>query len=184
MYPHQRVVQPTMPPPIFHPPLHGENYSAPILYIKQTPVGIEQQDQKIETDWNSTLFDCHSDFNVCCKTTICPWITSSEIAEIVYEGKTSKREAMIIIGFCSCCMWMYTCYNRTTIRSKFNIKGSPSLDCVTHAFCLPCALCQEYRELDHRGFDPSLGWFENLERQRNAVAIYTVTPPQHETMTR
>ncbi|GKV19461.1 hypothetical protein SLEP1_g29722 [Rubroshorea leprosula] len=29
-------------------------------------------------------------------------------------------------------------------------------DCLVHFCCLPCALCQEYRELRNRGFDVSI----------------------------
>ncbi|KZV25237.1 cell number regulator 2-like [Dorcoceras hygrometricum] len=103
---------------------------------------------------------------ICCKTFFCPCITASEIVEIITEGTTSKREALIILGLFSviCCIWAYTCFNRTIIRTRFNIKGNPCNDCLVHGFCLPCALCQEYRELDHRGFDPSLGKVLSINR--------------------
>ncbi|XP_073156833.1 protein PLANT CADMIUM RESISTANCE 2-like [Henckelia pumila] len=169
-------------------PANGDGPPIPatgVLYIQPTPVGIDSKRHQ-ESKWNTGLFGCHGDMKICCKTFFCPCITASEIVEIITEGTTSTREALVILGLFSMtyCMWAYTCFNRTIIRTRFNIKGSPCNDCLAHGFCLPCALCQEYRELDHRGFDPSLGWFENVERQKNAVAIYQITPPEPASMTR
>ncbi|XP_011084083.1 protein PLANT CADMIUM RESISTANCE 7 [Sesamum indicum] len=176
------------PSPLFLPPLNdGDNSqnANSVLYIQPTPIGIASR-QRSMANWSTGLFRCHSDMKTCCKTLFCPCITSSEIVEIITEGKTLSGDALVILGVCAviCGMWTYTCRTRTIIRTKFNIRGSPCNDCLTHACCLPCALCQEYRELDHHGFDPSLGWFENLERQRYAVAIYTITPPKPEKMER
>ncbi|KAJ0047722.1 hypothetical protein Pint_16439 [Pistacia integerrima] len=63
-----------------------------------------------------------------------------------------------------CCKWKYglckqTAEYRTKLRKKFNLAERPALDWVTHLYCHWCALCQEYRELQSRGFDPSLGNF-------------------------
>ncbi|KAL4351996.1 hypothetical protein GQ457_06G039030 [Hibiscus cannabinus] len=49
------------------------------------------------------------------------------------------------------------CTYRTKLRSKFGLPEAPAPDWVTHFLCEWCALCQEYRELQHRGWDPSLG---------------------------
>jgi hypothetical protein len=35
----------------------------------------------------------------------------------------------------------------------------PCNDCLVHFCCDACALCQEYRELKHRGFDMTMGKF-------------------------
>ncbi|KAK9204002.1 hypothetical protein WN943_014259 [Citrus x changshan-huyou] len=39
----------------------------------------------------------------------------------------------------------------------FDLPQPPKPNCVPHFFCEYCALCQEYRELKSRGWDPSVG---------------------------
>lgn len=60
------------------------------------------------------------------------------------------------------CSWMYSCFYRTKIRKQYNLPQSASGDCLVHCFCECCALCQEYRELKHRGFHMSLGKLMSL----------------------
>lgn len=57
------------------------------------------------------------------------------------------------VGFASC----YSCTYRTKLRASFNLPEDPCADCLVHCCCLPCAVCQEYRELKNRGVDPSIG---------------------------
>lgn len=52
---------------------------------------------------------------------------------------------------------IYTCLNRSKLRRRFKLKGNNFTDCLTHAFCCFCALCQEYRELYNQGYDPAIG---------------------------
>lgn len=59
-------------------------------------------------------------------------------------------------------LWLtfpYTCLYRVKMRRKFKLKGTLVEDCAINAFCGWCALCQEYRELDHQGFNVSIGTF-------------------------
>ncbi|KAK3007849.1 LOW QUALITY PROTEIN: hypothetical protein RJ639_013458, partial [Escallonia herrerae] len=42
----------------------------------------------------------------------------------------------------------------------------PGPDWLIHCFCEWCALCQEYRELQHRGLDPSIGYMANVARNQ------------------
>ena len=50
------------------------------------------------------------------------------------------------------CMWnLYLCclgatINRTVIRRNLGYVESHMLDFVVHLFCMPCGICQEYRE--------------------------------------
>nr|CAD1834423.1 unnamed protein product [Ananas comosus var. bracteatus] len=46
---------------------------------------------------------------------------------------------------------------RSKLREKYNLVEAPAEDWVLHLFCSCCALCQEFRELQNRGIDPSLG---------------------------
>ncbi|KAJ9550628.1 hypothetical protein OSB04_014673 [Centaurea solstitialis] len=50
-----------------------------------------------------------------------------------------------------------SCRYRSKLRSRFALVEDPCTDCMTHCCCEYCALCQEYRELNHRGINPSAG---------------------------
>lgn len=43
------------------------------------------------------------------------------------------------------------------MRSQFNLQASPCMDCCVHFCCESCALCQEYKELENRGFNMAKG---------------------------
>ncbi|KAF3792551.1 hypothetical protein EJ110_NYTH08459 [Nymphaea thermarum] len=58
-------------------------------------------------------------------------------------------------GFC------YTYPYRTKLRGQFQLPEDPMTDCLVHYCCTTCALCQEHRELKHRGLDPTLGLQQN-----------------------
>ncbi|KAL8224420.1 hypothetical protein R6Q57_019895 [Mikania cordata] len=52
---------------------------------------------------------------------------------------------------------LFSCANRTKMRRQYGLPEEPTNDCCVHLCCGPCALCQEYRELQHIGFDLSIG---------------------------
>jgi len=45
------------------------------------------------------------------------------------------------------------------MRQQYMLKDSPCCDCLVHCCCESCALCQEYRELENRGFDMERGMY-------------------------
>ena len=53
--------------------------------------------------------------------------------------------------------WILGSNYRQKLRQKYNLVEAPYEDWAVHLFCPCCALCQEFRELDKRGFDPSQG---------------------------
>ncbi|KAJ0763620.1 putative PLAC8 motif-containing protein [Helianthus annuus] len=81
-----------------------------------------------------------------------------------------------IIEALTCCGCLYSCVYRTKMRSQYGLKESPCNDCLVHFCCERCALCQEYRELKHRGFDISIGWHGNMERQNYGVQMPPMAP--------
>ncbi|KAD4983115.1 hypothetical protein E3N88_19786 [Mikania micrantha] len=107
--------------------------------------------------WSTGLCDCGEDCSNCCLTFWCPCITFGRIAEVLDKGTTCKRP-------CSC---MY----RSKLRKQYMLSEKPCNDCLVHCCCESCALCQEYRELKHRGFEPSLGWEGNLARQNQGIVM-------------
>ncbi|KAJ0104881.1 hypothetical protein Patl1_19082 [Pistacia atlantica] len=103
--------------------------------------------------WKSGLCACCNNPCNALVTAVFPCLTFGQVAEMVDEG-----------NICLCCKWKYglckqTADYRTKLRRKFNLAEGPALDWVTHFCCHCCALCQEYRELQSRGFHPSLGNF-------------------------
>lgn len=57
------------------------------------------------------------------------------------------------------CGCLYSCIYRNKMRQQYMLKDTPCCDCLLHWCCEPCALCQEYRELQNRGFDMQLGTY-------------------------
>nr|GEV38409.1 protein plant cadmium resistance 2-like [Tanacetum cinerariifolium] len=151
--------------------------------------------------WSTGLCGCGDDVSNCCITCWCPCITFGQIAEITDEGakytscgvhgtlytviseitdKGAKYTSCgvhgtlyTVIALFTGCQWLYSCMYRSKMRQQYMLMEEPCNDCILHCCCERCALCQEYRELKHRGFDMSLGWDGNMARQNQGV----VTPP-------
>ncbi|KAK9742486.1 hypothetical protein RND81_03G176500 [Saponaria officinalis] len=127
-------------------------------------------------EFSTGLCDCFSDAGLCCLTCCCPCITFGRIAEIVDKGSSSCGVSgalyALIMGF-TACQWVYSCTYRAKLKAQYGMQESCLNDCCTHFWCEPCALCQEYRELQHRGYDPALGWHGNMEAQNGGMM-----PPQ------
>ncbi|GBG65561.1 hypothetical protein CBR_g51444 [Chara braunii] len=45
------------------------------------------------------------------------------------------------------CIGLYGGWHRNALRKKFGLQGGAATDCLRHAFCHGCALCQEYRTI-------------------------------------
>ncbi|KAK4261763.1 hypothetical protein QN277_004719 [Acacia crassicarpa] len=138
--------------------------------------------------WSTGLCDCTSDVKNCCITCWCPCITFGQIAEILDKGSTSCGASGALYTVVACvtgCACLYSCFYRSKMRHQFLLKDDPCCDCLVHCCCEPCALCQEYRELQNRGFDLLIGWHGNVEQRNRELALTTATAPAVETgMTR
>ncbi|GLJ36254.1 hypothetical protein SUGI_0727820 [Cryptomeria japonica] len=161
------------PFPEYHPPqqiaagfpLPPQNFaSAPQQYVHPlAPQPYPQQGGPLRpTEWSSGLCACCADQSVCCLTCWCPCITFGQIAEIVDEGSPSCCANGGIYGALLCLTGVNT--------------DMPCADCVVHGCCESCALCQEYRELKHRGFHPALGWEGNLRKEQEGTGIAMAAP--------
>ncbi|KAK9074552.1 hypothetical protein SSX86_007150 [Deinandra increscens subsp. villosa] len=157
------------PPPL--PPASFNQSALPPPWAGAQPLGVVYGSQ-----WSSGLCDCTTDVSNCCITCWCPCITFGQIAEIADKGTTSCAVHGVlytILLTVTGCQFIYSCMYRSKIRQQYMLPEDPCNDCLLHFCCEPCAMCQEYRELKHRGFDMSLGWHGNMEKQHQAV----VTPP-------
>ncbi|XP_057845075.1 cell number regulator 1-like [Cryptomeria japonica] len=171
-HPHQQY--PLLPPP---PPPPAQNASAQfvnMIYVQPPPqFHLVQGVYDLPALWASDIFACTEDPSNCCLTLWCPCVTFGQIAEIVDEGSTSCvvsggiHGVLCLTGYALAgvygpiCLtglgWCYSCMYRTKMRAKYNLAETPCGDCLLHCLCEPCALCQEYKELKYRGYDPALG---------------------------
>ncbi|XP_021910199.1 protein PLANT CADMIUM RESISTANCE 11-like [Carica papaya] len=125
--------------------------------------------------WSTDLCDCCLDFSSCCLTCWCPCIAFGRIAEIVDRGSTSCGVSGALYTLLLCmtgCSCLYSCFYRSKLRGQYFLEESVCCtDCCIHFCCEQCALCQEYRELKNQGFDLSIGWHGNMERQKRIAGI-------------
>ncbi|PWA51706.1 cell number regulator 10 [Artemisia annua] len=131
--------------------------------------------------WSTGLCDCCDDVCNCCITCCCPCITFGQIAEIVDKGTTPCAVHGILYAVLLLTIqfqWIYSCMYRSKMRQQYMLAGGPCNDCIRHCCCESCSLCQEYRELKHRGFDMSLGWHGNMARQNQGVPMPPFDPAE------
>ncbi|XP_047312510.1 cell number regulator 2-like [Impatiens glandulifera] len=138
-----------------------------------TPNHISSTSSNDPVPWSTGLCDCFDNCENCCLTYCCPCVTFGRIAEIVDRGSTPcgvSGTLYVLIMLATGCSCIYSCFYRSKMRGQFFLQETPCTDICIHCWCEPCALCQEYRELQNRGFDPSIGWYGNLETQRRTMA--------------
>ncbi|KAM0949132.1 putative PLAC8 motif-containing protein [Dioscorea sansibarensis] len=124
--------------------------------------------------WTTGLCDCTDDCGTCWMTCCCPCVTFGMVAEITERGNTSCGTSGSLYTLLMCftgCQWIYSCLNRSKLRAEYSLEESPCNDCLVHCCCEPCALCQEYRELQNRGFDLKIGWRGNMEKKAQEMAM-------------
>ncbi|KAJ8540497.1 hypothetical protein K7X08_032484 [Anisodus acutangulus] len=154
------------------------------MNAKSAMTGSPLANAGVPGQWTTGLCDCFDDASNCCVTCCCPCVTFGRNVEIIDQGTTSCAHAGVIYYCLAHVGWacIYTCTYRTKLRAYFSLPEDPCGDCLVHFCCLPCAVCQEYRELKNRGFDPSQGWLAN--GQKWGQAGLTVPPTIAPGMTR
>ncbi|KAK8537055.1 hypothetical protein V6N13_042006 [Hibiscus sabdariffa] len=121
----------------------------PVAAVVAPPV-LAPADYKLN-EWSTGLCGCYEDSSSCKDLVPCCCVG----AGLVYG----------LLGLVCCpCLTMYTCTSRRKLRIMFGLKEEPCADYFVHSFCHLCAICQEYRELQNHGFDPSVGWLANADR--------------------
>ncbi|XP_009777885.1 protein PLANT CADMIUM RESISTANCE 8 [Nicotiana sylvestris] len=117
--------------------------------------------QPIGAPWSTGLFDCHLNQINAVMTSFLPCVTFGQIAEVLDAGEMTCPLGTFIYLLMMpavCSQWIMGSKYRTKLRQKYNLVEAPYSDIVSHIFCPCCSLCQEFRELQHRGLDPALGW--------------------------
>ncbi|XP_057416262.1 cell number regulator 1-like [Lotus japonicus] len=168
-----------------HPPpgyvlqaVHPSYYGPPQPYV--SPYISNSTRVPVRTQrWSTGLCRCLDDPGNCLVTCFCPCITFGMIAEIVDKGTSTCTCGGTIYGTLLALTGLaclYSCSYRSKLRAEYDLPEAPCMDCLVHFCCETCALCQEYRELKNRGFDMSIGWEANMERQRQGVTVAPITP--------
>ncbi|PWA52276.1 cell number regulator 10 [Artemisia annua] len=145
--------------------------------MAQYATGVPQPPMVSYVKWSSGLCGCTDDVSNCCMTCWCPCITFGQIAEIVDEGATCSSCAVhgtlytLLLLLTGRCQAIYSCTVRSKMRQQYRLADEPCNDCIVHCCCEPCALCQEYRELNNRGFNMSRGWEGNMGMARQNQGV-------------
>lgn len=99
-------------------------------------------------NWEIPLFGCLGDLCSCIVVGALPG------GACIYQGMSVSKATGESCTIACCCVCLLAClgaaYNRGKIRDRYLINGSFCGDCITNMFCLPCAVCQEYREVNVR----------------------------------
>ncbi|KAI3696289.1 hypothetical protein L1987_79301 [Smallanthus sonchifolius] len=125
----------------------------------QYVVGVPPQQGVIPT-WSTGLFECFDDIPTLLITAFAPCVTFGQIAEMVDRGQNScGLYAMLHAGilYFTGCGCLLSAYYRIKMSQIYKLPNDPLINILVHLICEPCALCQEYRELQARGFNMQLG---------------------------
>ncbi|KAJ6418473.1 hypothetical protein OIU84_001768 [Salix udensis] len=156
------------------PPVGQFPPKSPVNGIPVAPVNQQQQ------AWTTGIFDCLEDPSNALITALFPCVTFGQIAEIVDNGQSTCATNGMMYGLVASCIGMpclLSCGYRTKLRVKYGLIEDPAPDWLTHGLFEWCALCQEYRELNNRGLDPSIGWLGNISMQNMQQAQAGMAPP-------
>ncbi|XP_027152860.1 protein PLANT CADMIUM RESISTANCE 2-like [Coffea eugenioides] len=174
-------------PPYSQPPVTGipvippANYHYVDHYQPRPQFPIPTDPSSGSGNWSTGLCGCCSDCSTCCLTCWLPCVTFGQVAEIVDKGSTPCVVSAGLYGllcYFSGCGCIYSGFYRNRMRRQYMLPESPCPDFLVHCCCECCALCQEHRHLKSQGFDMSLGWRENVERQNGGRTMSSPVIPQ------
>ena len=98
--------------------------------------------------FENRLCGCTDDATICVAAAIlpcgCPIIQGKAVGKALGKGCAFPCVLYILLGCIGGAM------NRAQIREVYEIEGSFVQDCCVHCWCTPCAVCQEYREVNYR----------------------------------
>ncbi|XP_006833356.2 protein PLANT CADMIUM RESISTANCE 8 [Amborella trichopoda] len=194
------VVYDQPPPPVpFPPPVrfpvknHDSDQFSGSVSGTMAPTGTgehrpqDNEVQEIGNPWTTGLFDCEDHPTSALVTAFCPCVTFGQITEVLDSGETTcamncPLYALLSVAMCN--HWIMATIYRKKLRKKYNLVEAPTEDWIAHCCCPCCALCQEFRELNNRGLDPSLGWKGILAEQKQKQQRQQVqtNPPKDQSM--
>ncbi|KAH9993559.1 PLAC8 family-domain-containing protein [Russula vinacea] len=112
-------------------------------------------------DWSHGLCDCFGRCTLCLWSWCCPCIVYTKSRQRVRHLQNHGTRLATGGDPVDCQCWCYVCADcwaglgwilqiplRGDIRGRYRIHGNGFLDCLVSAFCRPCALVQERREIE------------------------------------
>lgn len=100
--------------------------------------------------WEEPLCGCFKD---CCNCMIVSCVPGGYCFVQALAVAKSNNTGCFRPYLCPCLLGCFgAAYNRGRIRSRYLIEGNYVSDCIHHALCGPCAVCQEHREIHRREF--------------------------------
>ncbi|KVI05421.1 Uncharacterized protein family Cys-rich [Cynara cardunculus var. scolymus] len=151
--PQPQPAPPSNPPPAEATP-NGAQPAPPAVMV----VGVPPQ-QVPPPAWSTGLFECFDDPTTLIITFFAPCVTFGQVAEMVDQGRTSVgmfAALHFLIMYFTGCGCLLSAYFRIKMSHLYRLPDDPIINILVHLICEPCALCQEYRELQHRGFNMKL----------------------------
>ena len=99
-------------------------------------------------NWEENLCGCLGAKCFCCLVMIFPVLYPAYQGWIINKATGESCLTACLGPFFLCCIGASV--NRGKIRDRYLIDGSFCEDCLIHAFCCACAICQEYREVRNK----------------------------------
>jgi Cys-rich protein (TIGR01571 family) len=136
--------------------------------MAMSPIFIQQQ-PRAPTQWDKDLCSCFDNCGICCLGTWCPCCLYGMVKANRFQGGggTVCLHACLysILTGCFCLNTCIASSQRSDIRREYDIRGDSCADCCVHLCCAPCALTQEYNEVQH-----------HQSRVNPGVKMYAVAP--------
>ena len=154
----------------------------PPSFLQQAGVVVAPPQQVGPPAWSTGLFECFDDPSTLIITFCFPCITFGQVAEMLDQGRSSMfmfAALHALLMYFTGCGCLVSAYFRIKMSHMYRLPDDPLINVLVHLICEPCALCQEYRELQHRGFDMRLGvgWHNQTPEIRQTAGGATVIPP-------
>ena len=132
--------------------------------------------------WSTGLFECFDDIPTLVITAFAPCVTFGQVAEMVDKG---QNDCMLYAGAHGVLMYftglgcLLSAYYRIKMSNMYNLPNDPIINILVHLICEPCALCQEYRELQAHGFNMKLGvgWKDQSPEIKQSGVMVPPTVP-------
>lgn len=136
-------------------PTQGMTISGGNKNAKNIPVGPNGR------EWSNDLLSCFDDCGTCFISWCFPSITygsnKRRLEHLQIKGVPDPEQGGVFSSDCAmhCCImfcfgagWVLSMASRGSTRARYNISGGTCADCLASAFCGPCALTQESREIE------------------------------------
>ena len=138
--------------------------SGPPPFLQQAGVVVAPPQQVGHPTWSTGLFECFDDPATFIITFFAPCITYGQIAEMVNRGNSRVWLYALfytLIAYSTGLGCLLSAITRVKMSYVYRLPDDLLINFLVHIICEPCALCQEYRELQNHGYNMQLGvgWY-------------------------